>query len=345
VPQDVPFISLIIPLRNEEAYIADCLRTILAQDYPIQRMEILFVDGGSTDGTLACLREAALRAPQIRVLDNPRRTVPYAMNIGIRESRGEYIVRMDAHAEYAPDYVSLSIAALRTLPCDNAGGVCEARGRGYMGQAIAGSLTTVFGVGNSRFRLATRGGYVDTVPFGAFRRALFDRIGLYDERLTRNQDNELNYRIRKHGGKIYLDERIRSIYYCRDTLRGLMRMGFQNGSWNVVTMYLCPGSMGLRHFVPLAFLLATLGLPLLWLATGWSFFGKFMAVVWGAYLALDAFYAYVTAEKRGWKYLPVLPVIYPAFHFSYGVGSLCGLLRLPALIRRARRARGKGAGD
>jgi glycosyltransferase involved in cell wall biosynthesis len=334
VPQEtLPFISLVIPLRNEEAYVEECLRSILAQDYPLERMEILFVDGSSSDGTVAFLQRAAEEIPQIRLLHNPDRTVPYAMNIGIRASRGEFIVRLDAHAEYEADYVSKSIHTLRTVPCDNAGGVWITKGRGYMGEAIAGSLTTVFGVGNAQFRLTPHSGYVDTVPFGAFRRDLFDRIGLYDERLTRNQDNELNYRIRKSGGKIYMNQDIRCTYYCRDTLRGLMRMGFLNGKWNVVTMYLCPGSMGLRHFIPLAFVLAVIGLPLLWLASGAAFFGKLMGLMWGAYLALDAFYSYAVAEKRGWKYLPVLPVIYPGFHFAYGVGSLCGLLALPRLAR------------
>ena len=335
--EPLPFISLVIPLRNEEAYIGDCLRSILQQDYPLECMEILFVDGCSTDRTVAILEEAAQITPQIRVLNNPHRTVPYAMNIGIRAAVGEYIVRLDAHSEYAPDYVSLSIETLRTVSCDNAGGMWDTRGKGYMGQAIAGALTTVFGVGNARFRLTPHSGYVDTVPFGAFRRDLFDRIGFYDERLTRNQDNELNYRIRKNGGKIYMNENIRCTYYCRSSLAALMRNGYQNGHWNVVTMYLCPGSMGLRHFAPLAFVLATIGLPLLWLATGVSFFGSLTGLMWGAYLALNAFYSYTIAEKQGWKYLAVLPVIYPAFHFAYGVGSLSGLCRLPSLARASKK--------
>ncbi|MDR3050237.1 MAG: glycosyltransferase family 2 protein, partial [Oscillospiraceae bacterium] len=304
MPTDtLPSVSLVIPLRNEIKYIADCLQSILQQDYPLEKMQILFVDGHSTDGTAAFLQQAALAIPQIRVLHNPNKTVPYAMNIGIHACTTDYIVRLDAHAIYQADYVSKSIEALLRVPCDNAGGVWDTRGRGYTGQAIAGALCTVFGVGNAHFRLGAQAGYVDTVPFGAFRRDLFDRIGLYDERLTRNQDNELNYRIRKHGGKVYLDPAIRCTYYCRDTLGGIMKMGFQNGLWNVVTMYLCPGAMGLRHFVPLLFVLATLGLPLLWLITGLSFFLTLLAIGWGAYLMLDAFYAYAVAEKQGWRFL------------------------------------------
>ena len=341
MPQDaLPLVSLVIPVRNEEKYLAACLQSILAQDYPMACLDVVFVDGCSSDRTVALLEEAAQTHP-IRVLNNPQRTVPYAMNIGIRASRGEYIVRLDAHAAYPPTYVSGCIRVLRTIPCDNAGGRAVTEGRGYMGQAIAGALSTVFGVGNSKFRVSTRSGYVDTVPFGAFRRELFDRIGFYDERLTRNQDNELNDRIRKHGGKIYMDADIHCTYYCRDSLRGIMKMGFQNGLWNVITMYLCPGSMGLRHFIPLALVLAALGLPLLGLLTGLSFFYSLMALMWGAYATLDAFYSYAVVEKQGWRYMPVLPIIYPAFHFAYGVGSLCGLCRLPAF--RASRARAKEA--
>lgn len=323
-----PFISLVLPVRNEEKYIRACAESLFLQDYPEERMEVLFVDGCSTDGTVGILREIQRVHPLLRVLNNPNRTVPYAMNIGIRESRGEFIVRMDAHAEYAPDYVSRCIRALQTVECDNAGGVCVTKGRGYMGRAIAGALSTPFGVGNSMFRLDVRSGYVDTVPFGAFRRELFDRIGLYDERLTRNQDNELNYRIRKNGGKIYLDREIRCTYYCRDTLRGIMKMGFQNGMWNVITMFLCPGSMGLRHFVPLLFVLSTIGLALLSLAFGPQVFGVLLLLEWFAYLSLDAFYSYTVAQSLGLRYLPVLPVIFPAFHIAYGLGSLRGFFAL-----------------
>ena len=209
---EAPFISLVLPVRNEEKYIRACAESLFLQDYPKERMEVLFVDGCSTDRTVEILDSMRAEHPLLRVLQNPNRTVPYAMNVGILESRGEYIVRMDAHAEYARDYVSGCIRALQSVACDNAGGVCVTRGRGYMGEAIAGALSTPFGVGNSMFRLDVRSGYVDTVPFGAFRRDLFDRIGLYDERLTRNQDNELNYRIRKNGGKIYLDQNLSLIH-------------------------------------------------------------------------------------------------------------------------------------
>ena len=332
----LPFISVILPVRNEEKYIEACVASIFAQDYPAELMEVLFVDGRSEDRTVALLHELQKAHPQIVVLDNPNRTVPYAMNIGIRESRGEVIVRLDAHAEYPEDYVRLSVETLLTQDCDNAGGVFETRGRGFMGEAIAEMLRTPLGVGNATYRLTKEDGYVDTVPFGCYNRALFERIGGFDERMTRNPDNELNFRIRKSGGKIYLNHNIRVLYYCRDTIRGIMKMGFMNGKWNVITMTLVPGSMGVRHFVPLAFVLSTILLVLLTLLTRSMLFGGLLALEWGAYLLLDFFYAYTIAKEKGWRFFPVEVILYPAFHFAYGFGSLRGITALPAFLREDR---------
>jgi len=339
----LPFISVILPVRNEEKYIRACVDSIFAQDYPAERMEVIFVDGCSQDKTVELLTQMQKRHPQIVVLHNPNRTVPYAMNIGIARCRGEVIVRLDAHAEYPADYVRLSVETLLTKDCDNAGGVFDTRGRGFMGSAIAEMLRTPLGVGNATYRLTTQDGYVDTVPFGCWRRELFDRIGGFDERMTRNQDNELNFRIRKNGGKIYLNHNIRVLYYCRDTLRGIMRMGYMNGKWNVITMTLVPGSMGVRHFVPLCFVLSTIVLLLLTIFTRSMLFGGLLALEWGAYLLLDFFYSYTIAREKGMKYLPVELILYPAFHFAYGTGSLCGICALPRFIRDERRKK-RGAG-
>lgn len=339
----MPFISVILPVRNEERFITACVASIFAQDYPQEQMEVIFVDGCSEDRTVELLHEMQKVHPQIVVLHNPNRTVPYAMNIGIEKSRGEVIVRLDAHAEYPPDYIRLSVETLLTRECDNAGGVFETRGRGFMGEAIAEMLKTPLGVGNATYRLTQEDGYVDTVPFGCFRRELFERIGGFDERMTRNQDNELNFRIRKNGGKIYLNHNIRVLYYCRDTMRGIMKMGYMNGKWNVITMTLVPGSMGVRHFVPLAFVLSTIVLLLLTLATRSLLFGGLLALEWGAYLLLDVFYAYTIAKEKGWRFLPVEIVLYPAFHFAYGFGSLCGIAALPGFLRRERESGRKGS--
>ena len=332
----LPFISVILPVRNEEKFIAACVDSIFSQDYPAELMEVIFVDGRSEDRTVAMLKEMQKVHPQIVVLDNPNRTVPYAMNIGIRASTAEIIVRLDAHAEYPSDYIRLSVETLLTVDCDNAGGVCETRGRGFMGGAIAAMLATPLGVGNSSFRIANEDKYVDTVPFGCWHKALFDRIGGFDERMTRNQDNELNHRIRKSGGKVYLNHNIRVLYYCRATIKGICRMGYMNGKWNVITMTLVPGSMGVRHFVPLAFVVSTIGLVLLTLLTRSMLFGGLLALEWGAYLLLDFFYAYQIAKEKGAKFFPVEVILYPAFHFAYGTGSLVGIANLPKFLKAER---------
>lgn len=334
----LPEISVILPVRNEERYIENCVASIFDQDYPVDKMEVLFVDGCSEDRTVELLRTMQRQHPQIRVLHNPNRTVPYAMNIGIRESKAPVIVRLDAHAEYPADYIRLSVETLLERDCENAGGIFDTRGRGFMGEAIAAMLKTPFGVGNASYRLTDQEGYVDTVPFGCFRRELFERIGGFDERLTRNQDNELNFRIRKTGGKIWLNPKIRVLYYCRNTIRGIMRMGYMNGKWNVITMALVPGSMGVRHFVPLAFVLCTIA-GLAGTLLGNPVIAGLFALMWGAYLLLDGFYAWTIAGEKGLRFLPVELILFPAFHFAYGTGSLAGLMALPRFLRTKRAGR------
>ena len=328
---------ILAPTRELAIQICDELRGLLTY-YKNIRVAVVY-GGAKIEGQIKQLKNH----PQIVVLDNPNRTVPYAMNIGIANSSAPVIVRLDAHAEYPADYIRLSVETLLTQDCDNAGGVFETHGRGFMGEAIAEMLKTPLGVGNATYRLTTEDGYVDTVPFGCFKRELFERIGGFDERMTRNQDNELNFRIRKNGGKIYLNHNIRVQYYCRDTMRGIMKMGYMNGKWNVITMTLVPGSMGVRHFVPLAFVLSTILLVLLTLLTRSMLFGGLLALEWGAYLLLDFFYSYTIAKEKGWKFLPVEIILYPAFHFAYGFGSLCGIAALPKFVKAEKEK--KKAGD
>ena len=192
-------VSVVMPVYNEEKYIKNCLDSLLLQDYPIEKMEWIFVDGLSKDKTKDILLEYKNKYPElIKVFDNKNKTVPYAMNIGIKEAKGKYIVRLDAHADYNKDYISKCVYYLDTTDADNVGGIAITKSRGFTGNAIAMMLSSKFGVGNSQFRTNGHSGYVDTVPFGAFRKEVFEKWGGYDERLTRNQDNEMNYRIRKN---------------------------------------------------------------------------------------------------------------------------------------------------
>ena len=318
-----PLISVIVPMYNEEKYLDACLRSMLEQDYPREAMEWFFVDGMSTDRTPELLEAYRARHPGlIRVLQNPGRTAPRAMNIGIREAKGAYIIRLDAHAEYAPDYFTQCVAVLEETGADNVGGAMETKARTPRGALIAKMLSCPFGVGNSQFRINGKDGYVDTVPFGAFRREVFGRLGLYDERLTRNQDSELNYRIIRSGGRIYLSSRIRLAYNCRETVGGIMKMGLANGRWNVITSRLCPGSMRLRHFIPCLFVLSLIGMPILsalWRPMLWLFLLELLA-----YAAIDLRFSLRLA--KGIRDRAFLAALFPCFHIAYGWGSVLGIL-------------------
>lgn len=321
--KDNIIVSVVMPIYNEEQYIENCIVSLLEQDYPIELMEWIFVDGNSTDKTKQIVEEYRLKFPElIRIYDNPNKIVPYAMNIGIKQSLGKYIIRLDAHSEYAVDYISKCVYYLDTTDADNVGGVAETKSKGFVGNAIALMLSSKFGVGNSEFRTSDKSGYVDTVPFGAFRREVFQKYGGYDERLIRNQDNEMNYRIRKNGGKIFMSNEIKLSYYCRDSIKGIAKMAVQNGKWNIITMKLCPGSMGIRHFIPFFFVLSLIIMPLLSLLS--PIFMWLFLLELGLYLILDILFS-IKASKSI-KYVPLLIILFPIFHLSYGFGSLLGLI-------------------
>ncbi len=318
-------VSVVMPVYNEEKYVEKCIESLLAQTYPKENMEWIFVDGMSTDRTLEILRRYVERYPDLmRIIANPKRNVPCAMNLGIEGSRGKYLVRLDAHSSYAEDYISKCVYYLENTDAENVGGVAETKAVGTVGKAISKMLSSKFGVGNSQFRTNGKSGYVDTVPFGAFRREIFRKYGGYDERLIRNQDNEMNFRIRKNGGKIYLSDEIKLSYYCRNDVKGIVSMAMTNGKWNVITMKMCPGSMGLRHFVPLVFVLSLIGLPLLGIAH-WAFLALLGAELL-LYALLDAMFSIKKASSFVEFWL--LVALFPIFHVSYGFGSIGGIFKL-----------------
>jgi glycosyltransferase involved in cell wall biosynthesis len=317
--------SVIIPIYNEEKHIRTCVESLLKQSYPKEQLEILFIDGKSTDRTAEILKEYIDQNKQFRLVINEKRTVPYAMNMGINQANGQYIIRLDGHSEYSSDYISLCIDYLKKTGADNVGGLAIAKSRGFIGKVISIVLSSKFGVGNSSFRTNGEEGYVDTVPFGAFRKDVFTRFGYYDTRLTRNQDIELNHRINKNGGKVYLTPDIKLYYYNRENLRGFMKQSYQNGYWNILTWYLCPGSLSLRHFVPFLFVMSFLLLPILYLLTGFIYFQYINLLVVALYLITNLIFSIQASQKNGLENLLLLPLVYFLLHFSYGFGSLVSL--------------------
>ena len=215
-----PLVTVVVPARDEAHRIAACVRSLLAQDHPADRMEVLVIDGMSSDGTAAAARDAARgAAADVRVIANPRRTAAAAMNEGLRAARGEVIIRLDAHAEAAPDFVSRAVLALARTGADAVGGPVATVGEGRTGRAIAAAMSSWFGAGGAAFRVgAAREIDVDTVAFPAWRREVFARVGEFDEAFARNQDDEFHLRLTRAGGRIVLTLEVRATYRCRSTL-------------------------------------------------------------------------------------------------------------------------------
>src|SRR5215813_11280249 len=241
------FVSIVMPIRNEEGYVAAALQSLVDQNFPASAIEIIVVDGRSSDRTRDIVQEFARKYPSARLLDNPAGIVPTAMNIGIRAARGDVIIRADGHNVYPQDYAANCAKYLEQTGADNVGGpILTVAADGTFGaRLVAAILSSPFGVGNSKFRTSREEGFVDTVPFGAFRREVFDRVGMYNEKLVRNQDNDLNARIRTAGGRIYQTPALMTYYHPVKTFGGLLRYIFRTGRWTIFTLRENRSSLGL----------------------------------------------------------------------------------------------------
>jgi succinoglycan biosynthesis protein ExoA len=324
--QNDPFVTILMPVRNEAGAIARSLGAVLAQDYPAGRVEIIIADGMSTDATRQVIRDFQRQRADMRLIDNPGKIVPTGLNAALRLAQGEIIVRVDGHCEIAPDYVSRCVSHILTGEVDGVGGSTETIGKTRTAQAIAIAMSSPFGVGDSAFR--TESGktmLADSVPFPAYTRAIIRRAGLYDEELARNQDDEYNYRLRKLGAKLLLAADVHSKYDSRSSLRSVWRQYYQYGYWKVRVLQKHPLQMRPRQFVPPLFVAGLLvsGLcGLAWPPARWLF----LAIL-AAYLIANLGASTYTALRRGWKHLPLLPLVYAILHLSYGLGFLVGLLR------------------
>ena len=326
-------VTIVAPCRNEAAYIEQSIRSILQSDYPSDMMELLVVDGMSTDGTRKIVEAMVREDNRIKLIDNPYRIVPSAMNIGIRRAHGDYIIRIDCHSTFAPDYISKCVEISQRTGADNVGGYIETLPGAdtKVAKAIAKATCSRFGVGNSAFRLSGPERQVDTVPFGTFRKELFDKIGPYDERLVRNQDIELNSRIRKAGGRIIISPEIKLSYYNRATYRQLWRQSFDNGMWNPYTLWLTGGGLSIRHFVPLFFILG-----LITLAASTIFFAAAKWILPGYILMYLSAASYFAVRSTGKIDLSALLILWSfiTLHTAYGLGSLWSIVTIPFFTRR-----------
>ena len=316
-------------MRNEASYIGRCLDSILANDFPMEGLEILVVDGRSTDGSREVVASRIGGAPEIRLLDNPAGIVSTAMNLGIRASRGAYTIRMDAHSEYPSNYIRTCIEELERTGAESVGGyaVTKPGADSAIAEAIAWMTQHPVGVGNAAYRLGQGDRFVDTVPFGTFRRGLFDKIGLYREDLVRNQDYELNTRIRKAGGKIYLTSKTNVVYYNVPSVSKFMQQAYNNGAY-VAHMWLStPATFCWRHGAPLLFVTGFLGG--LALGTLSSVIQKILITALAGYFLLILTASVQISLRRGLKFLFLLPGLFFFCHFAYGMGTVVGLARYP----------------
>ncbi len=323
-----PLVSLVIPMFNEAGFIKQCLDSLLIQDYPIQKMEIIVVDGISTDNSRAIVSNYVKRCPNIKLLDNPQKTTPISLNIGIKQSTGSIVFILGAHAYYAKEFVSQSVYYLNKTHAKCVGGAIELLNSAdnYIAKSISFVLVSPFGVSNARFRYSKKEQYLDTVCYGAYWRSVFDQVGLFDEKLTRNQDIELNSRIRKNGGKIFYTPKIKSFPYTRSSLCKMIKQNFGNGFWNVRTFYRHPGSLSIRHFVPFVFSLVLLVAFLL--SFFWPVSRMFLLIGLLFYFCVAFIFSVAIAAKQGFRYLIILPIVFFIFHFCYGLGTLIGVIRL-----------------
>lgn len=321
-------VSLVVPIYNEEKYIEAFMDSILKQDYDFNKIEIILVDGNSTDETLKKLENKLKELScHYKIFHNEKKITPISLNIAIKESKNDIIIRLDVHSEYPTNYISKCVYYINNIDADNVGCILEAKSSGKVGNAIANVLSSKFGVGDSKFRTNSKSGYVDTVPFGTFRRSLFEKIGYFNEKLERNQDSEFNYRIIKNGGKIYLFDDIKIFYYPRNTIKKLTKMAMLNGKWNIITSYYVPGSMKLRHFIPFLFV-CSLILGFFIILFDVNVLKQLFLLELLLYLVLDCIFSIKDIKKYGIINFLLCLIIYPIFHISYGIGSIIGLFKL-----------------
>jgi glycosyltransferase involved in cell wall biosynthesis len=328
--QDSPFVTIIMPIRNEADFIERAIKSVLDNDYPAGKMEILVVDGMSDDGTRDIVARLSKQDSRIKMLDNQKRITPAAMNIGLKAARGEMFIRVDGHVEIPVDFISKSIRCLHEHPqAWVAGGYIKTVADSFTGKSIAAAMQSPIGVGNSRFRLGDYEGWVDTLAFGAHHKWVVDKIDYFDEELVRNQDDEFNLRIILAGGKIWMSKSIQSTYFSRGSLRKLWKQYFQYGFWRIRTLQKHKKPAGFRQIIPLLFVL----LLLLTGLAGFLFksFWILLAIEAALYVLALVIGTLDVGRKSGWQYTPLAPVVFAVLHFAYGLGSIWGIIRFSIL--------------
>lgn len=307
------FVSVIIPCRNEESFIAECLDSVALQDFPKSNLEVLVVDGISEDKTKQIVREYQEKYPFVKLLENPNKVTPYGLNIGIKAAKGNIIIRMDAHAKYKDTYISQCVDYLEKSKADNVGGaiITVPAKNTLTAKAITICLGHFFGAGSSLFRTGVeKPTWVDTVFGGCYKKEVFDKIGLFNENLIRSQDIELNLRLKKAGGKILLAPDIISYYYPKSTLKDFFLHNVKDGVWAILPLKFVKIPFGLRHYIPLIFFLTLL------------------LSIW-PYILVSLYFSFkIALKEKDNRLFFVMPLVFGARHIGYGLGSFLGIIKL-----------------
>lgn len=328
--KDLPFVTVIVPVWNEEKYIGKCLETILKQDYQ-GNVEILVVDGMSEDKTKEIVKKYEIQNTRykIQLLDNQKKFTPFALNIGIKEAKGDIIVRMDAHAGYEKDYVSKCVKYLKEYQADNIGGAMKTlpADNSLIAKAIVLCLSCFFGAVSS-FRLGFKGPKeTDTVFGGCFKKEVFDNVGLFNENLIRSEDIEFNLRLKKAGGKIILHPEIVSYYYPKSDLTDFFFHNVKDGIWAIYPLKFVRIPLKLRHYLPFFFV----SFVFLFLIFGFFFFWArvLFNIVFSSYLLLNLIFSFkIALKEKDFRLFFVMPLAFGVRHFGYGIGSFIGLMKL-----------------
>ncbi|MEW5766345.1 MAG: glycosyltransferase family 2 protein [bacterium] len=323
----LPSVSIIIPCRNEERFIGKCLDSIIAQDYPKDKLEVLVVDGMSEDETKKGVSEYSQKYPFIRLLENQKRVTPVAMNIGIKNAKGDLIVMINSHAVIDSDFLINGVKYLNKTNADAVGGMLNTINEGddIVSRAIPFAADSIFGAGGKRYRSRTNEGFVsDTLPYCLYKKEVFSKIGLIDEELIRDQDEEFNYRLIKNGGRIYFSPLIKSHLHLRPSLKKLWCQHYQYGYFKPLVAQKVGAVLTWRQLIPSVFvgslimcgILSFLIKPFLWI---------FLLIIL-SYLTANLGFSLLLSVKRGLKHLMVLPIAFVTLHLSYGVGYLKGIV-------------------
>lgn len=320
-------LSVICPIYNEEKYIKGCIESILRQDYPKENLEVIFADGMSTDRTREIVSEYSKKYAWIKLIDNPDRIVPPALNKAIEVSSGDIIMRLDAHAEYPSNYFSELTTQLKELKADNVGAVCVTLpvNNTAKAKAIACVLSSRFGMGNSSFRIGiNKVTQVDTVPFGCWPRRVFDQIGMFDLELVRNQDDEFNGRLTKAHGKIFLLPNVKVKYYARDSISKVAKMFYQYGLFKPLVNKKLGSPATVRQFCPLFLVLGLITGSVL------SFLSHTLTIIYFSlillYLLVSLVFSVISSHNL--KQILIQTWTYIIVHISYGVGYIVGIWKL-----------------